>query len=399
MRFLLVFFLARYLAPEDVGMYGLLVATIGFTIYVLGLDLYTFTSREILKSPRVAWRGMVSSHFSLLAPVGVLGLSASLLFFAGGALPWSLLLWFLALTPTEHVGYEVDRMLIAMSDQLNASLLVLLRQGILPTAVIPLFLIAPGVRSLETVLALWAVLNVIAVAVGLGLLIYKTRGGDRGWRAGLDWRWVVNGLKVALPFLIGTLSVKALFTLDRQAVAVFGSLADVGVYTFAMSVAAGLTNVLAVSVHQFSYPRLVTVAHDRDMAEFRTQSRRLWIQSLVLVVLAIVGVLLAEPILLDWVGEPVYARHAWLIPVSMAVIGVYNLSLVPHYVLYAVHADIAIVRITIGALLAFLVGIATTLLSGGSGLLAAVVGVGAGSMVLLAGKAVAASRLAPRYFR
>ena len=37
-KFLLIFFLARFLEPAELGLYGLVVATIGYALYLLGLD-------------------------------------------------------------------------------------------------------------------------------------------------------------------------------------------------------------------------------------------------------------------------------------------------------------------------------------------------------------------------
>lgn len=396
-RFVLVFFLAKYLTPDDVGLYGVLVATIGFVIYALGLDLYTFTSREILTTERQGWRSQVSSHFGLLAVVGLIGIPFSVVIvFATGLSPWSVLPWFLVLAPTEHIGYEIDRILIAMSDQMKASILVLVRQGLLPTVVIPLFLFVPSSRTLVTVLQLWAAFNIVAVICGLALLIWKTRGG--GQRLAIDFRWALRGARVALPFLLGTLALKAIFTADRQVVATFGSFAEAGVYTFGMSVAAGLTSVLAVSVHQFSYPKLVSAAHGNDKSNFDHRLGSLWKQSLVLVGAAVLGSIALAPLLTSLVGKQIYVEHQWMIPAAMAAIGAYNLSLVPHYALYAMRADKQIASVTFLSLIFFVLGTSITLLCGLSALLAAVIGVGAASMCLLVGKQLVVHRVYAPFF-
>ncbi|MGN6620788.1 MAG: hypothetical protein ACTHKR_06965, partial [Sphingomonas sp.] len=50
-RFIFVFFLAKYLDASSVGYYGLFTATITYALYFVGLDYYVFTSREIVKMP------------------------------------------------------------------------------------------------------------------------------------------------------------------------------------------------------------------------------------------------------------------------------------------------------------------------------------------------------------
>ena len=44
-KFLLIFFLARILPPEELGTYGLFTATVGYALYFLGLDFYTYSGR------------------------------------------------------------------------------------------------------------------------------------------------------------------------------------------------------------------------------------------------------------------------------------------------------------------------------------------------------------------
>ena len=56
-KFLLIFILARFLTPAELGLYGLLAATIGYALHLLGLDFYTYTTRELLKRPREEWGG------------------------------------------------------------------------------------------------------------------------------------------------------------------------------------------------------------------------------------------------------------------------------------------------------------------------------------------------------
>ena len=50
-RFILLFVLARLLKPSDVGIYGLMTATIAFSVLVLGGDYYTYSQRELMAGP------------------------------------------------------------------------------------------------------------------------------------------------------------------------------------------------------------------------------------------------------------------------------------------------------------------------------------------------------------
>lgn len=58
-KFLLIFFLAVFLEPQELGLYGLIIATIGYSLYPLGSDFYAFTTRELLKRDRKEWGGLI----------------------------------------------------------------------------------------------------------------------------------------------------------------------------------------------------------------------------------------------------------------------------------------------------------------------------------------------------
>ena len=89
-RFLLIFFLARFLEPAQLGLYGLLTATIGYSLYLLGFDFYTFTTREILKRERHEWGGLLKDQGALSLVLYVIFIPLLSLIFVKGLLPWSL---------------------------------------------------------------------------------------------------------------------------------------------------------------------------------------------------------------------------------------------------------------------------------------------------------------------
>ena len=77
-RFLFIFFLAKYLDPASVGYYGIFTATLGYAIYFVGLDFYTYVSREIVKAPADQRGKLLKGHAALsgllylaLLPLGI----------------------------------------------------------------------------------------------------------------------------------------------------------------------------------------------------------------------------------------------------------------------------------------------------------------------------------------
>lgn len=392
-RFILTFFLARYLEPADVGLYGLLAATSAYVVYILGMDLYTYTTREVIESGPIEWRKKIVSHATFLACVLVVVLPALTILFVVGLLPWRVIVWFYLIAVTEHLVLEIDRLLVAMSDQLAASFVILIRQAVLPTLYIPLLILVPQTRQVTTLFAGWVVFNAIAIA--LGVLLIAQRSPSTGC-ATADWSWVRRGLIVASPFLAGTLCLRLIFTADRQIVAALANLDVLGAYTLSASIAAGLTSVLAIGVHQFSYPLLVKAASQRDLVSFRHGVRSLWYQTAVVVGLAFIGVLIFHNWIASRFGQPIYVEYAWLMPAAVGCIGVYNLSLVPHYALYALHADRIILITTIIALAGFAGAIMALVQAGLNVVVSVLSGVLAASVLLLVAKYAAYRTIAQR---
>lgn len=383
LRFLLIFFLARLLPIEVVGLYGLLLATVSFAVFIFGFDFYTYSTRQILRDGGGRWRTFLRSQVSFsLILYGAIG-PLLLTLFWGGLLPWSVAAWFLLLLPLEHLGLEIDRLLIAMSDQIGATIGLFLRQATTALFVVPLMIVFPDLRTLNVVLAAWVFFDVVGIAAGLLFLSRHLRHQPRGR---VDWKWVGAGARIAIPFLIGTLCLRGLFTFDRQLVALLGDLETLGAYTLFMSIGAGMTQVIYAGVHQFSYPRLIMLSHSQDQAGFDAALRSALLQTLVGVCSISGIVILIQPSILHFVGGEVYAQYAWILPWVMLVTSVYNLSLIPHYALYAIDADRVILYTTVGAFAVF-VSVVASLIDMGV-VVAVLTGLGAASVTLTLAKTI-----------
>lgn len=394
-RFGLIFALARLLPAAEVGLYGLVVAVTTYVMYVFGFDLYTFVTREVATSGPEEWRWQVTSQLSFYARVYLVGLPVLGLLFAGGILPWSVMPWFLLIAPTEHVGFEVDRLLVAMSHTFSAAVAIAVRQGLLPLVLVPAMVLDAGLRDVQVVLAAWAVLNVTGLAVGVVAL---RRAIGRFRSITVDWPWVRRGLRASMPFLAGTALLRVLFTADRQVIAATEGLRVLGAYTVASSVGAGLVSVLVVGVHQYVYPRLVRAAHDEDAGRFRRELTSLAQQTFAVCAAGTLVAVVGRNVFTELIGGGIYSEYSWLIPAIVLVATIQALSYVPHFALYAIHADREILGVTALAVVVFggltALGVSTT--SGGR---AVVLGLVGANLVLLVGKAVAFRRSRPSWLK
>lgn len=349
-KFLLIFFLARFLEPADLGVYGLLAATITYSLYLLGFDFYTYTTRELLKCGRDQWGGFLKAQGALTLVLYIIFLPILGLIFLKGLLPHSVVGWFFVLLVLEHLTQELGRLLVAVSDQLYASLVLFLRSGVWAVLLTVLMFVDADTRTLNMVLGAWSIGSAMALLLGC----YRVKRMElSGWRTKVDWCWISKGLKVALALLIATLAIRGLFTLDRYWVQHLAGLDVLGAYVLFMGICSALISFLDAGVFAFIYPGLISAYQRQSAVSFRQGVHKLLVQTVSLsVCFAVVALLLIEP-LLSWLDKPLYSAQLALFPWLLLATVLYVIGMVPHFALYAQGYDKPIIHSHIASLLVF----------------------------------------------
>ncbi|VVM43034.1 MULTISPECIES: lipopolysaccharide biosynthesis protein [Pseudomonas] len=393
-KFLLIFFLARFLEPGELGLYGLLAATIGYALYLLGFDFYTFTTREILKRERSEWGGLLKDQGALSLALYAIFLPLLSLVFVVGLLPWHVGVWFFALLVLEHLTQELGRLLIAISEQLLASVVLFLRSGVWAVAVTALMFIAPESRSLDYVLGAWTIGASAALLLGIYRLKTLKIGG---WHKKIDWHWIAKGLKIAIPLLLATLAIRGVFTLDRYWFKDLAGLDILGAYVLFMGICNALTSFLDAGVFAFLYPGLISAFNKQDSDAFRLELRKLLFQTLLLTFAFVAtAIMLIDPLIV-WLNKPLYLEHQDLFQWLLLATGLYAVGMVPHYALYAQGQDRPIIHSHIASLICFIP--ITWLLSAHSPYLAVPIGLCSAFTLILLWKSWAFLTLTPVQFR
>jgi len=351
-KFVLVFFLAKFLEPSLLGLYGLLAAAIGYSLYILGFDFYNFSTREIIGSSSKEWLRLVRDQSVFYLIMYFFFMPVVLVVFYMGLLPWSFFAWFLVLLFLEHFAQEMNRILVAMSEQLFASIVLFLRSGIWCLAVVLFMWLNKDLRQLEFILAGW----VIGAFSACALSLLKLRSLDRlALCLPIDWRWMRRGVKVAAPLLVASLAVRGIFTFDRYWVESVTNLEVLGAYVLFISMAVAVLSFLDAGVVVFFYPKLVAAAKAKEFAVFRQVMRSFSVNIIVVTAFLVVSCWAIANPLLAWVGNDIYIQYLYLLHWLLLAITFYSLSMVPHVALYAFDKDKAITYSQLAALVAFLI--------------------------------------------
>lgn len=197
-KFVFIFVLARLLRPDEVGLYGLLTATISYALMALGFDFYTFTTRELINTDRKLWAALLRDQSVFYCITYVVIVPLCFLIFWMGFLPWTLALWFFPLLLLEHAGQEFNRLLVAMSEPLWASLVLFLRNGLWAVVAAVSMWLLPDHRHLGFVFAVWSISSFLACLLAASRL----RHLDRATLSyAINWDWIKRGARVAVPFV------------------------------------------------------------------------------------------------------------------------------------------------------------------------------------------------------
>lgn len=335
-KFALIFVLAKLLEPAEVGLYGLLSATVFYVLMALGFDFYTYATRELIVADRREWAGMLRDQgvFYSITYSGLLPLC--LLLFWLGFLPWELAVWFFPLLALEHLAQELTRLLVAISEPLWASIVLFVRSGAWAIVAVLWMWLDPTQRTLGFVLAAWTAGVLASCLLGASRL----RGFDRAsLKRAVDWQWIRKGIRIAFPFVLATLSLRALYTVDRYWIEALGGLEVLAAYVLFVGIANAIMSFLDAAVFTFAYPALIAVAGKGDQAGFDQQMARLTRQTLMVTALLAAGALLCAGPVVDWLDRPSYSQQFPLLYWTVLAAALSGISMIPHYGLYARRKD------------------------------------------------------------
>lgn len=344
-KFVLLFFLARYLTPAEVGVYGLFVVTIGVALYALGMDFYTFNTRELLARDQREWAKLVRDQFAFHMALYLVVLPLILTVFFFGVLSWKYAFWFYVLLVLEHISQELYRILIVLSRPLQANVVLFLRSGAWTYVLVVLMFQSPETRDLTSLWITWAV----SVVLSLTLAAYWLRDLDwsAAFEATVDWRWIRKGALIALPFLGGTLALRGILTVDRYVLQHYWGNEAVGVYTFYANIANAIQVFVDTGVITLLYPRIVAAFQQGQTEEYRRLMRRLTTGIILLVSLLFAVAAVSIYPILGLLQKPIYTAYLpayWVLLTAMAIMA---FGMIPHYALYVRRLDKAIVNSTV----------------------------------------------------
>ena len=382
-KFLLLVIMGRFLPLDDIGRYGLVVATVNILSRLAGAEFYTFTNRALVTAEEPE-RWPIVNGLALLVGVGLI-ISAPVCWlltrFMDLGIRWLLLVGILV---ANQVGAEAARILVAVGQPVRSYLVSALVNGVWPLMLIALWAVVPGTGTLGSIWIAWMAGAAVGSAWGVAEVLRSIRAPYHAGTPGAAW--VREGLRTAGFFLAAAAGLRAIEFADRFIVHFFLGTAAVGVYTYYASFSKLTFELPSAMVLVPMFPEMVSVMQRGPRERARRTLGRLTRRSVALSMASI-------PVLFVglWVATRLLDRpEIWTSPSAYAFLllgGVaFAASQGGHHALYGVGRDRELMWITVSAAAVNLIlGCALTPLVGMPG---AAVGTLAAMVVLLLAKEV-----------
>lgn len=344
-KFLLVFFIARYLSAESMGLYGLMTTSVGVAVYFLGMDFYVYNTREILQGKNDDRLYMIRDQFIFHVCVYLLILPALCTFFVFGFLPWKYAYIYFVILIFEHLSQEISRIMIALFMPVWSNFLQFLKTGLWPILVVFCILVYKPICDIRDVFYFWAV--GVVLSFGVGIYILYRQGICLKTNRAINWKWIRIGCYKSALFFCGTLAFLIVQHIDKYIIKYYFDDSLLGVYSFFANIANVINVFVSNGIVMLIYPEMIKTFKDKRHEEYNKLVKKLTVNtisaSLLIGFFAVIGI----EFILQLIAKDIYFENlaVYMVLVVASVINV--LAQIPHYILYSHSKDKEIFYATI----------------------------------------------------
>ncbi len=344
-KFILIYLLADTLTVEQNGIWGIFATSISLSLYVVGLDLYTYSTRRILDYPIAERSPMLRDQmvFYLISYAVLFPILAMLFVF--DVIEWRFAIFLYAILVFEHLAQESYRTFVVFSRPILANIILFLRSGVWTYLLILLWALGfDEVKNLKAVYVFWLGGGVAAFILTLIFLSKFKFNAVR--HIPINWGWIRQGIKVSALFFIGTVGYKIIEFADRYFIDFYHGKEEVGVYTFYASMCNMVETFVHTSVIILFSPKLIESFHRSNFAYRKTHAK--FAKNVVLntLIVSVVLLLVMIPLLRQIESQEYIRAYPTFIVLVLAKVAL-NFSLVFHYILYVRKNDFPIIKATV----------------------------------------------------
>jgi O-antigen/teichoic acid export membrane protein len=257
LKMLFVVLLSKELSVGDLAIYGNLTAYLQLMILVIGLDLYSYTNREILNKDQETWVDLFFIQF--VASLTVLFVSLFLLtHYSSISTP---IFIFCVILYMDYVCQEVIRLLNALGLHEKASIIIFAKNGLYSSIWILLLMLGSEMETIEKLIKIW--MSSLSIAVLLGVLYVRQE--IRQFRLpSFDINLLSRALKSSAYFFLGTLATRYVLASERLMFENRSSVDEFVAITLMFTFSLVFTLSLDTTLYSFRYPKVLEYGKKND---------------------------------------------------------------------------------------------------------------------------------------
>ena len=346
-RFVLLIAIAKYLSPDDVGIYGILCSLISYVLYFLGIDFYVYSTRKIIcGGVNKIWGMLYNQYVFYLFGYVLLIIVSQQVFTYSGISDYAVM--GVAIALFEHMSQEMYRVLIVIKKIRAANIQLFIRSGSW-CYITSLLLCIKNITDLKSVMFIWMLFSFISVCYALFVIYVEVHPKREDFI--LDLSWIIEGVKVSSFFFIGTICLRGIFYFDKIFLKDIVNLNIVGVYVFYFGVASAIQSFVDILVVSKYYPELIRQVNE-DIDRGNVSLSKKIVRDFLNKILATAFFMCIVSIpacyfVVKFLNKSDYLAY-FPVYISLLVANVVFLIAMPyHYFLYALKRDSFLVRINI----------------------------------------------------
>lgn len=337
LRFALMFFLARTVSLETLGLFGLYWAALQLASTLLPMDVYAQTSRWLLEG-KVDAGSLIARHLGFLfLAIFTLGPVATFVFsLSSESIEFILIMFFLLHLPVETIASEIGRLLVPLHKPLAANVILFVRSALWVMPLVFCLEIEIVSPKLLNILSFWLVGSLFSLIISYCVL-YKFSSASLIPR--LNIPWCVSAIQKSGIFLLSTFAFRSVLGVDRFIVENKFDLEVLGIYALFASVSLGVLGLIESGVSAWHFPRLVAAIQKHESAAVFVILKGFVKQNSVASFCLMLIILVAFPIAVYFFLDDIYWRNLDVFVIIVIGVLMYCLSMPFHYVIYGFSSD------------------------------------------------------------
>lgn len=350
-RSILIFYIAKSLLPEDMATYGLITVTLSYLIYILGIDFYTYYTREFVKNSPTVWGGYIKNVGIIFLFTYLLCVPIIFYLYKMDVIKKEILFYFILLLIFEHLNQELNRIMIMNGDVLYSSIVNFVRYALWAPLVI--FMMSNSIISnnINNIIIYWVIFGFIALLISF----YRIQQYNiQGWDIAINKKWIYTGLCISLPLLIGTLALRGVFTFDRFWLKTYFSIEYLAAYAFFGTFAAVIGTIVDSLIIAYTYPKLIKLFNDKKILEYNKEIKKFSLQIVFLSILSGLILYYITDFFVSLVDLKNYIQYMPMLIIILIANILCCVANIPHYILYSQNKDKAIYWVHIILFLLFM---------------------------------------------